>query len=52
MYGRHTTKELQEYAKTFAAELRSQTSQEPQPSDVQDDEFQTYTKSRWGKLRS
>lgn len=50
MYGCHTTQELQEYAKNFAAELRSQTSQEDQES-TEPDEFQTYSKSRWGKIR-
>ena len=52
MYGQHTTQELQEYAKEFAAELRSQTSrEEPQPVHEPDD-FQSYSKSRCGKMKS
>jgi hypothetical protein len=52
MYGCHTTQELQEYAKNFAAELRSQSSREEQVNEPSDDEFRTYSPSRWGKIRS
>ena len=52
MYGTHTTQELQEYARNFAAELRSQSSREDQQSQPTDDDFQTYNDSRWGKIRS
>lgn len=52
MYGTHTTQELQEYAKNFAAELRSQSSREEQVAEPTEDHFQTYSPSRWGKIRS
>ena len=52
MYGTHTTQELQEYAKNFAAELRSQSSREEQEAEPTEDHFQTYSPSRWGKIRS
>lgn len=53
MYGSHTAQELQDYAKNFAAELRSQTSQdETAPLEPNDDHFHAYSTSRWGIIRS
>ena len=52
MYGQHTTQELQEYAKQFAAELRSQTSREESQPVHEPDDFQNYSKSRCGKMKS
>lgn len=51
MYGCHTTQDLQEYAKNFAADLRSQSSREDQIGEQNEDHFQTYIPSRWGKIR-
>ncbi|XP_046850431.1 chloride channel protein 2-like isoform X2 [Xenia sp. Carnegie-2017] len=52
MYGSHTAQELQDYAKNFAAELRSQTSQdETAPLEPNDDHFHAYSTSRWGIIR-
>ncbi|XP_028393845.1 chloride channel protein 2-like isoform X2 [Dendronephthya gigantea] len=51
MYGTHTTQELQEYAKSFAAELRNQsTSQDEAVTEPSEDNFQSYSPSRWGKM--
>lgn len=51
MYGCHTTQELQDYAKNFAAELRSQSSREEQVTEPSEDHFQTYSPSTWGKMQ-
>jgi hypothetical protein len=50
MYGCHTTQELQDYAKNFAAELRS--SREEEVTEPSEDNFQTYNPSKWGRMRS
>ena len=52
MYGCHTTQELQEYAKNFAAELRSQSSRNEEETEPTEDHFQTYNPSKWGRMRS
>ena len=52
MYGTHTTQELQEYAKSFAAELRNQSTQDEESTEPSEDNFQSYNPSRWGKMIS